>query len=284
MSITNTDALLWYNVGEFGKAGYAVPNWSNDVGSLNPTIIELVQLAGQNLFNIMHHADADLRTPPSVNTLKRVHKLYLRLAQILTGRAIPPGHEDMETDHVRPAGEIFLVYPCPFFNVRNRFMRQWAGWVFMMISEMMQHTENRKEIEISTNFAGDIGQYLRRVYTNMAIELFQKTKEVAEAPGFALTDADFAAYNPAAYFTSTEMTDTVPRLDRVLTEDQLEFLRQGIPVTQLPATVEPWPVNLSATYATFREDGTLDTDGKTQAGTSASGATSAPVMPVPTGP
>lgn len=283
MAITNTDAVLWYNVGEFGKAGYAVPNWSNDVGSLNPTIIELVQLAGQNLFNIMHHEDADLRTPPHVNTLKRVHKLYLRLASILAGRAIPPGQDDMETDHVRPAGEVFLVFPCPYFSVRNRFLKQWAGWVMMMISEMMQHTENRREIEISTSFAGDIGQYMRRIYVNMAVELFVKSKEDAEKPGFALTDADFAAYNPAAYFTSTEMTDTVPRLDRVFTEDQLEFLRQGIPVKQLPATVQPWPVNLTQTYATFREDGTLITDGKDQ-GSAQGGVTTAPIMPAPTGP
>ena len=33
----------------------------------------------------------------------------------------------------------------------------------------MQHTENRKEMEISTAFAGTVGQYVRRVYTNMAI-------------------------------------------------------------------------------------------------------------------
>lgn len=283
MAVTNSDAVLWYNVGEFGEAGYAVPNWSNDIGSLNPTIIELVQLAGQNLFNIMHHADADSRTPPSVNTLKRVHKLYLRLASILAGRAIPPGQDDMESDHVRPAGEVFIAYPCPFFNVRNRFMRQWAGWVFMMISEMMQHTENRKEIEISTNFAGDIGQYLRRVYTNMAIELFQKPKAVAEAPGFALTDVDFAAYNPAAFFTSTEMTDTVPRLDRVFTEDRLEILRQGIPVTQLADCVKPWPVNLTNAYSVFRDDATLIDDGMSQ-GNLAGAATSAPIMPSPTGP
>ena len=39
MPITNTDAVLHYDVGEFGKAGYAVPNWSDDVGSLNPQIL-----------------------------------------------------------------------------------------------------------------------------------------------------------------------------------------------------------------------------------------------------
>jgi len=286
MPITNTDAILWYNVEEFGKCGYAVPNWSDDIGTLNPTIAELVRLVGQNVFNIMHHEDADLTVPPSVNTLKRVHKLYLRVASILAGRSIPPGQNNMETEHVRPAGEVFILYPCPFFNVRNRYMYQWAMWAMMMQSEMMQHTENRKEIEISTTFAGDVGQYPRRIYTNMAIELFQKPKDVAEAPGFALTDDDFNAYNPAAFFTSVEMTDTVPRLDRVFTEDRLAILRQGIPVTQLPACVQPWPVNLTNAYAQFRGDATIIGEGKAgqPAAGSGSGATAAAIIPPPTGP
>src|SRR4051812_42586633 len=90
MPITNTDAVLWYNVGEFGKAGYAVPNWSDDIGSLNPQILDWVYLVGRNLFHIMHHEDVDLRIPPSINTIKRIHKLYVRAGNILAGRAVPP--------------------------------------------------------------------------------------------------------------------------------------------------------------------------------------------------
>jgi hypothetical protein len=196
MPVTNTDAVLHYNVGEFGKAGYAVPNWSNDVGSLNPQILDWVYLVGRNLFHIMHHEDADLRIPVSINTAKRIHKLYIRAGNILAGRAVPPGVNNMEVVHARPAGEVFRVFPVPFFLVRNPFMRRWAELVLMSLAEAMQHTENRKSLEISTAFAGQVGQYIRRVYTNMAIELFGKTREVATADGFALTDADFAAYNP----------------------------------------------------------------------------------------
>src|SRR2546423_9454939 len=87
MPIPNTDAVLWYNVGEFGKAGYAVPNWSDDIGSLNPQILDWVYLVGRNLFHIMHHEDADLRIPPSINTIKRIHKLYVRAGNILARRA-----------------------------------------------------------------------------------------------------------------------------------------------------------------------------------------------------
>lgn len=275
MPITNTDAILHYNVGIFGEAGYAVPNWSNDVGSLNPTILDWVTLVGQNLFHIMHHEDVDLRIPPSRNTLERVHKLYLRAGSILAGRAVPSGERNMEVQHVRPAGDVFRVYPVPFFKVRNPFLKRWAELVLLSLAEAMQHTENRKEVEISTAFAGLVGQYLRRVYDNMSIELFGKTREQVQVDGFKLTDEDFNGYNPAEFFTSTEMVDTVPRLDRVLTEDRLELLREGLPVTQLPDAVKPWPVNLTNFYETIRTDATINGGSSG----SSSGSGSGPIIP-----
>jgi hypothetical protein len=283
MPITNTDAVLWYNVGEFGKAGYAVPNWSDDIGSLNPQILDWTYLVGRNLFHIMHHEDADLRIPPSINTIKRIHKLYVRAGNILAGRAVPPGENNMEVAHARPAGEVFRVFPVPFFLVRNQFMRRWAEMILMSLAEAMQHTENRKSLEISTNFAGQVGQYIKRVYINMSIELFGKTRTAATADGFILTDADFAAYNPASFFTQTEMVDTVPRFDRVFTEDQLEVLAEGLPVTDLPL-LKPWPTNLTTYYASTRTDSTID-GGVTSGATSGrSSGSEAPIIPAPPGP
>ena len=291
MPSLKTDGVLWYPVGEFGAAGYAVPNWSNDVGSLNPAILDWVEMVGRNLSHMMHHEDADLRIPPSVNTLKRIHKLYLRSAGLLAGNAIPPGQDNMETAHSRPAGGIFRVFPCPYFLVRNPFMRRWAGWIFMMLADSMQHTENRKTVEISTDFAGQVGQYIKRVYVNMSVELFAKPRATAEADGFTLVDADFAAYNPRSFFTSTEMVDTVPRLDRQFTEDQLAYLMEGIPITQLPEC-KPWPNNLSDYYSATRTDQTIAPDGTQVIAaetpierTSSSSTTSAvPIIPPPPGP
>ena len=112
MPVTNTDAVLWYNVGEFGKAGYAVPNWSNDVGSLNPQILDWTYLVGRNLFHIMHHEDADLRIPPSINTAKRIHKLYIRAGNILAGRAVPPGENNMEVSTPGRRAKCSACFPC----------------------------------------------------------------------------------------------------------------------------------------------------------------------------
>lgn len=283
MPVTNTDAVLWYKVGVFGDAGYAVPNWSNDIGSLNPQILDWTELVGRNLFHLMHHEDVDLRIPPSINTCKRIHKLYLRAASVLAGRAVAPGTDNMEAIHSRPAGEVFRVYPVPYFKVRNPFMRRWAGLILVSLAEAMQHTENRKEMEISTAFAGQVGQYIHRVYANMAIELFGKSREEAWAEGFALTDADLAAYNPAAFFTSTEMVDTVPRLDRVFTEDRLELLAEGISVSDLPADIGPWPTNLTNFYSATRTDANARATGDGDGSRSAAKA-GVPVIPPAPGP
>ena len=63
MPVTNTDAVLWYNVGEFGKAGYAVPNWSNDVGSLNPQILDWT--VPRRPQSVPHHAPRGRRPADS---------------------------------------------------------------------------------------------------------------------------------------------------------------------------------------------------------------------------
>lgn len=246
-----TDAALWYNVGLYGDLGYAVPNPSNDIGTLNPNIADFTNLVGRSLFLIMHHEDVDMSTPPSINTLMRVHQLYKRAGQILTARAIPRSEMNMETAHVTPGGDTFRVYPIPFFKVRNQFMKRWANWVLIALAEAFQDTENRKTIEISTDFAARIGQYFTRLYQNMAMEVFGKTRDEAIKPGFLLTDADFKGWNPASFFTPQELIDPVPALDNVFTEDRKAFLAVGVPLTELPL-LGPYPLNLQNTYAKMR--------------------------------
>lgn len=235
MATIRTDSALWYNVGIFGEAGYAVPNWSDDIASQNDTVLYLTNTIGRNLFAIMHHDDADLRVPPSINTLRRIHKLIMRARQILAGRAVPSNVLNMETAHARPEPEIFRVYPVPYFKVRNGYMRSYCGLVLTALTEAMQHTENRKPFEISEDFAGLIGQYLTRIYTLMATELFGVSGEVAKANGYVMDDAVLSSYDPSKFFTSTELVDTVAPATMVFTEDMLLPLSDGIRVTDLPA-------------------------------------------------
>ena len=233
MTFTN-DAFLWYNVPGFESLGLAVPNFGNDKGTQNQTILELTQMIGRNMQNIMFHTDASLRTPPTINTIVRICKLCVRGRDLLFGRAIPSGTPNMESMHAIPAYEQFLVYPTPYFKVRNMYLKSYCGLMLTALTEAFQHQENARGIEISSNFAGLIGQYIRRVYKRVGVELLSIDAAKFDDPAFKITDTDFAAYNPAAFFTQTEMIDTVPLEVERPTEDDIEPITNGIPIDLLP--------------------------------------------------
>ena len=243
----NNDAFLWYNVGDWGRFGLAIPNFSNDTTSQNDTIRYLTDVVGRNLQAILWHPDARLRTPPSINTLTRIHKLCTRARSILASRAVPANILNMETAHALPAPEEFLVYPTPYFKVRNQWLKQYAGLMLLGLTEAMQHQENARPLEISEGFSGLIGQYVHRVYRLMATELFRIPLTDATKPDFTITEEQLAGYNPSAWFTSTELIDTVAPLDDWPTEDDLEVLTNGIPISHLPV-LGRWPSGPSSNF------------------------------------
>lgn len=270
-----TDAVLWYNVGIYGKIGYGVPNPSNDIGSLNPTILEFTNLIGRSLFLIMHHEDVDLSTPPTVDTLLRIHQLVKRARVLVDARVRRTNEPALESEHVSPAGEVFRVWPVPFFNVRNSTLKRWSRWVMMLLAELFQHTQNRRTIEIYPEVGTTIGKYLNRVYYEMATEYFGKPRgEVT--PTFLLTEEDFTSYDPAKWFTPTEMIDPVPALDNVFTEDRKAPLARGIPIHELPK-LEPYPANLIALLEQMR----LEREGQINPDTGKPGTDSSRVAEVP---
>ncbi len=228
------DEPLWYNVGVWGQLGYAVPNFADRATTLNNNIASIVDMTGRNLAAIMMHEDVWLRTPPSINTLTRIHKLVVRARSIISSRAVPPGRPNMEAVHTTPAAEDFLIYPVPFFRVRNRWLKEWCGLILACLAECTQHTENLKAYEISTTFGGLYGQYIDRVYRMMCTEMFGVTAaDYDKTPGFALTDAQLAAYDPFKWFTSTELIDVVPPDFPLPTEQDYELLGNGIPASKL---------------------------------------------------
>ena len=151
----NTDGFLWYNVGEWQQYGLAVPNWGKDQNrkSQNSAIRDLVQIVGRNLCAVMWHADSRLRTPPSINTITRVHRLCVRARALLAANAVPANVTFMEPAHAIPAPEEHLVYPVPYFNVRNQFMKRWCNLGLLALTEAMQHQENARPLQFSVTIS-----------------------------------------------------------------------------------------------------------------------------------
>ena len=228
------DAFLWYNVPGWAEMGLAVPNYGNDTGTQNSTILQLTSLIGRASQDIMFHTDTRLRTPPSINTIIRIHKLCNRVRSIISSRAIAPGTPNMEATHAVPANEQFIVFPVPYFKVRNPWLKEYCGYALTALTEAFQHTENAKPIEVSLAFAGTISQYFQRINKLIAEEILQQNREKQAAVDYVIDDKVFATYDPSKWFTSTEMIDTVPMEQDIPTEDDLEPITNGIPVNQLP--------------------------------------------------
>ncbi len=238
-----TDEIYWYNPpgAPWGALGYAAPNFGDNPITLNADIHYLVSVMGRNLQALMIHADADLRRPPSINTLTRIHKLIVRARSILSSRAVPEGKPKFEAQHSTPAPRPFVIFPCPYWHVRNAWLADYAGLILQAVGEACQHTETRVQHEITMGFSGLIGSYLQRVYKRMATELFGVSIVDAEKPDFTLSDTQLSGYDPTKFFTSTEMIDLPPDIPFDLpTEDDLRVLTDGIAATQLTG-LQRWP-------------------------------------------
>ena len=267
------DALLWYNVPGWEQHGLAVPNFGDDTGTQNNTILYLSQVIGRNLQGIMFHSDARSRIPPTINTVMRISKLCVRARAILSARAVPSNVLRMEPAHAIPANEQFVVYPCPYFNVRNGWLKEYAGLILTALTECFQHTENGTPLEISQDFAGVIGQYIQRVYRSLGTELLQLDPEKFKDPSYTIADADFTNYNPGRWFTSTEMLDTPPMEFVVPTEDDLKILTDGIAVNQLP------PLGRYLSYPNPQGVQTTNTNGSGGSGSSTVASTGSFLSP-----
>ena len=247
-----TDAILWYNRGIYGQVGYAVPNPSNDIGTLNPNMLDFTNGIGRGLFYVMHHEDVDLSTPPTVQTLWNIHSLVMYMQRLVASRIQPDGEMPFNPEHVSPAGEIFLVWPVPFFKVRNMTLKRWARYTLYLLAELFQNSENRRLMNTYAKVGERIGGYLKRkIYYEMATEFFGKSPDEAKDPKFVLKDEDFRAYNPSALRPDWEANDPVPALDNVFSEDRMADLVAGIPLHQLPK-LQPYPTNVLGLYEQMR--------------------------------
>ncbi len=279
-AIFKTSETLWYHNGVWGDMGYAVPNFGVNASSMNAGIRYLTAAIGRNLSGIVHCPDADLRSPPSIDCLTNIHKLICRARQILGARGVPPGQATMQLAHVAPASEDHLVFPVPYFLMRNQWIKEYTGYILAALAEAMQHTENRMPFTFSTNFAVDITQLFQKVYVQMAMELLGIDQKTANDPNFVITTAQLAAYNPNNFFTSTEMIDNTAPAVSIPTGLDLQVLTNGIPASKL-VNLALWPDGTPYNpMAPSAVDAAGDVAGST-AGTTASGSATPATNAVP---
>lgn len=240
----DTDEILWYDNGKWGEAGYAIPNPSGKTWTNNSVIFQLHSLIGRNLFELTHRDSVKFYAAPHKQFWFDLHQLIITARKRINDRTRADNDSNgLNAVHATPAPQVFLVYPVPFFGerIRQADIREYTQLTLMLLSEIMQHSNNDLTTYITQSFAGVCGKYLQEILALFATKYFGKKRAEAYAADFALVDKDFQDYDPSSVMTSVEMTEERPPLQWWPTENDLSQIR-GIQVNDALMLAKRWPV------------------------------------------
>ncbi len=237
------NSVRLYSPGAFGQIGYGVPYFPKDrMYTANGAIKNLVDTFGNLIFSLMHMADVNSTAPPKLRWLITLHKAILRFRSIVAGEQVLQNEVDKRTANSNPDLEPFLMFPCPYFRLRNRWAKKWVKLAFTAITEAMKHQDNMHSLSMHQDFVTVVSQYPEMIYAQLAIEFFRKDRTTVAAPGFVLTDADFTAYSEETLFSLTERTDSNAPLSWMLADEDLSSIAAGVPTPVIWPLLKPWPL------------------------------------------
>lgn len=207
-----TSEILWWDNGAWGKAGYAIPNDGGKTTTSNETIREIHSFLGRGLFGLMHRDDVKFSRPFNAEWLYDLNKMLTLGIKRMSDHAVSWSDKRQgDTEHATNTPAVFTVFPIPFFGqrIRQRDAYRWAQQTMLLLSEVMQHSDNDYDDDITDMFAAMVQQKLLRVQRDMAMKYLGFTREQTEAPGFTIPSSAFAkgTYDPSSLFTSFEMIE-----------------------------------------------------------------------------
>lgn len=241
--VFDTDEILWYDNGRWGNAGYGLPNPGGKTWTNNSVIASLFDMFGRNMFELAHREDVKFYAPPHKQFWYDLHQLIVTARKRLNDQTrLPNDNNGLEVKHATPNPQIFNVFPLPYFGerVRQLDIRGYIRIGLMMLSEIMQHSDNEHPTYITPAFSALISKYLQEILAQMAMKYFGKTRAQAYDPAFVLADADFVAYDPTKVLTSVELTEERPPVQWWPTENDLSQIR-GLPINEALLYCKRWP-------------------------------------------
>lgn len=240
-----TDRVMLYNVEPWASLGFGVPNFGENVGTLNNAIAGLVDEIGKSQLYIMLSSDAMRWKPPSPNTVQRIAKLVTRVQTVLGGRSTAYNILRTESGHATPAAEIFRIHPVPYFDsdiLRNRWLKEYNNLVMVGLANLMQHSDSNIPLTITQDLAQDVFIWFKRIRVLLATELLLIDPVVASADNFVFTQAHFDAYDPMRTIMNMEAFDTPGPIFGLPTEDDVRPLFVGIPANQIAPLLTQAPL------------------------------------------
>ena len=237
--------LLW-NVGPWNELGFAVPNWSAQVGTLNLPVWRLADDVGRAQLSIMTHIDAQRMQYPSPNTIKRLAKVLNRIKVVLSGRQKRPLDDRLEDKHASSDLKPWNLHPVPFFRsgiLKNSWLGEYNRLCTIAMTNMYQHSDNNLPLTITVEFAQDIWAYFAEIQLLLGTELLGLPPEVVKADGFTFDESAMSGYATIASRTlSYEAMNTPGPIGSRFDELDLSPFFLGVPVNEALTLVAEYPV------------------------------------------
>lgn len=237
--------IMWWDNGIWGRAGYAIPNDGGKSTTANETIRGIHDFIGAELFNLMHRPDVKMSRPFNAEWLFNLNKMLTLGIKRMADYSI--GWTDKrkgDAAHAINTPEAFIVYPVPYFGqrIRQKDARRWCGQILRLLSEIMQHSDNEFDDDVTAFAASMIQEDLRRIQGDMAMKYLGKSRAEVETAGFVVPPDAFsnANYKPDGLFTEREMVEERMPLQWWPTANDLTPIA-GIPITVANVWGRRWP-------------------------------------------
>jgi len=241
----SSDQVLLYNIEPWNHYGFGVPNFGENVGTLNHSVHRLAdEIASLQLF-VMRHIDASRTQPPSPNTVKRIGKMLNRVFSVFGNRAKDYTVDRVEPGHSDPSPKIWTIHPVPYFDsvaLRNGWLAEFNNLTMIALTNLYQHSDNMLALTITQTMADQILIYFQEIKRLMAYELLQLPAGTADSPEFRFTEEHYTTYNPTAVTINTEAMDYPSSVFTRFTEDDIRPLVNGIPANLIVPCLAKYPV------------------------------------------
>jgi len=241
-----SDRPLLYDVPPWNDLGFAVPNFSNQIGSLNLPIWRLADEVGKAQLRIMTHIDAQRNQYPSINTIQRMGKLINRVKTVLANRKKGSTVQRLEEGHASADVKPWQLHPVPFFTttlVQNSWLGEYNRLCMIALTNMYQHSDNNLALTITEEFASAIWAYFKEIAMLLGTELLGLTAAAVEAPEFMFSEESYGGYATIAdRIMSFEPLDTPGPIQSKADELDLAPLFVGIPATLALSSLADYPI------------------------------------------
>lgn len=242
----STTEIPWWNNGIWGMAGYAIPNDGGKATTKNSVVHSIHAFIGRELFNIMHKPDVKFHRPPNSVWLHSVAKMIRLGRKRMFDIAVNWNDERLgDADHNTTSVKSFLLFPVPFFGGRigNHDARMWCEILLVLLGEIMQHSDNDYDSDITSLLASEVDQQLKRIEYTIATKYLEVPRAEAEADDYSLPLViDNTNYHPDNLFTSAEMMNERPPIDWWPSANDLSPLASGIPAPIAKAYAMRYPI------------------------------------------